>query len=1120
MNILLISQCSGRAIVETRRIIDQFAERRGDNVWQTAITQQGLETLYANLRKTARKNTAVACHWIHGKNHSELLWIVGNLSRFNESGAVPTNMTTQNILRRHDENDWHTTEAIRLMASLAALFHDMGKGNDFFQNKLKNAQMLADPFRHEWVSLRLFEAFVGKQSDKEWLERLANIGKDTDTAWKKNLITENIDDAFYPSPFESLPPFASVIGWLIAGHHSLPVSQKTKNESILKDAILARLPLGVYASWCGSGKASKNGRIQQEKETESEKASKYSGNQQAKDAQKCWNITKKNCVFASSSWQQSVQHIAHRLLAREDILNTDWWQNTFALHMARLALMFGDHYYSSLTGENRFAKGNENFPAFANTMRNAETQERTYNQRLDEHLIGVAKVTGHIARIIPHLEHNLPRLGRHKILRQRTTLSRFQWQNKAYDLACGLQQASEQHGFFGVNLASTGYGKTLANGRIMYGLSNPALGARFAIALGLRTLTLQTGDEYRRKLGLGSETLAVMIGSTAVKDLHEMHAEEQFFSDSKENTLLPESTYVHFEGSLEHSPLNKWMHKMPRAKSLLCAPLLVCTIDHLMPATEGIRGGRQIIPMLRLLTSDLVLDEPDDFGMEDLHALTRLVHWSGMLGNRILLSSATLPPSLVQGLFEAYRAGRNIYNTNRLLPTASAICCAWFDEFGAQSAEQASQESFAAQHKAFVEKRIKKLSYEEVRRKALIQTVTELKNNTQTSSESQKEKELLLANSLAANILEYSKALHNQHHTLDPASQKKVSFGLVRMANIDPLIDVVQAFLQKEADEDTQIHVCCYHSHHPFFVRSAIEHQLDTMLNRKDEFALYSLPLLRKTLDSSQQRNHIFIVFATAVAEVGRDHDYDWAIVEPSSMRSIIQLAGRIRRHREGECQNPNMYLLHKNIKALKGESPAFCRPGFETKGFNLQTHSLCDVLEKDQLANITSVPRIQQRTPNSPRTNLVDLEHERIQAVMVDDPEKRTPPAHRWWTTHAHLSGELQRVTPFRKNINNPADYNVVVDENVQAFSFEMWQDNGTKDEVNHLFTHMPISLGVGMNFWLDVSYVQLLHDLAERLGMDVSHCAVKFGNISLPTLGAENGWLYHENLGFKRHT
>ena len=39
--------------------------------------------------------------------------------------------------------------------------------------------------------------------------------------------------------------------------------------------------------------------------------------------------------------------------------------------------------------------------------------------------------------------------------------------------------------------------------------------------------------------------------------------------------------------------------------------------------------------MLRLLTSDLVLDEPDDFGLEDLPALCRLVNWAGMLGSRI-----------------------------------------------------------------------------------------------------------------------------------------------------------------------------------------------------------------------------------------------------------------------------------------------------------------------------------------------------------------------------------------------------------------------------------------------------------------------------------------------------
>ena len=93
MNVLLVSQCSKRALTETRRILDQFAERRGERTWQTPITQAGLDTLRKLLRQTARKNTAVACHWIRGRDHSELLWVVGDARQFNDQGAVPTNTT-------------------------------------------------------------------------------------------------------------------------------------------------------------------------------------------------------------------------------------------------------------------------------------------------------------------------------------------------------------------------------------------------------------------------------------------------------------------------------------------------------------------------------------------------------------------------------------------------------------------------------------------------------------------------------------------------------------------------------------------------------------------------------------------------------------------------------------------------------------------------------------------------------------------------------------------------------------------------------------------------------------------------------------------------------------------
>lgn len=43
MNILLVSECSGRALNQTRRILDQFAERRGERTWQTPITKAGLD---------------------------------------------------------------------------------------------------------------------------------------------------------------------------------------------------------------------------------------------------------------------------------------------------------------------------------------------------------------------------------------------------------------------------------------------------------------------------------------------------------------------------------------------------------------------------------------------------------------------------------------------------------------------------------------------------------------------------------------------------------------------------------------------------------------------------------------------------------------------------------------------------------------------------------------------------------------------------------------------------------------------------------------------------------------------------------------------------------------------
>ena len=143
----------------------------------------------------------------------------------------------------------------------------------------------------------------------------------------------------------------------------------------------------------------------------------------------------------------------------------------------------------------------------------------------------------------------------------------------------------------------------------------------------------------------------------------------------------------------------------------------------------------------------------------------------------------------------------------------------------------------------------------------------------------------------------------------------------------------------------------------------------------------------------------MFIVLGSPVTEVGRDHDYDWAIVEPSSMRSLIQLAGRIRRHRAGGCSTPNLRVFNTNLRhCRKPDEPAFCRPGFESSAFPLTEHHLDRLLstsERDVIdarPRIVSVPAEQLR----PHNRLVDLEHKRMRDTMLPGiiPPRRRGPA------------------------------------------------------------------------------------------------------------------------------
>ncbi len=359
-----------------------------------------------------------------------------------------------------------------------------------------------------------------------------------------------------------------------------------------------------------------------------------------------------------------------------------------------------------------------------------------------------------------------------------------------------------------------------------------------------------------------------------------------------------------------------------------------------------------------------MLDEPDDFDIADLPALCRLVNWAGMPGSRVLLSSATLPPALVQALFNAYKAGRADYMQVCGQPDSPLnICCAWFDENDAIPHDIQGAKDFKAAHDAFVAQRVAKLQNIAVLRRA--QLIAVQSTNQQKST---------VLDSVAETLSVAMRQLHTLHHQEHPEG-KTVSLGVIRMANINPLVAVAQRLLRMPAPENTRIHYCVYHSQHPLAMRSHIERRLDETLTRYCETALWQITEIKQALANHPEQHHLFVVLATSVAEVGRDYDYDWAIAEPSSMRSLIQLAGRIQRHRQKPCTSPNLHILQKNVRALQGNKPAYYRPGFESEKYRLQlnSHDLAEILQPAQYETISAIPRVQESLKLRVHDNLVD---------------------------------------------------------------------------------------------------------------------------------------------------
>lgn len=584
--------------------------------------------------------------------------------------------------------------------------------------------------------------------------------------------------------------------------------------------------------------------------------------------------------------------------------------------IARAGLILADHSISSLDK----SKAAE---LYANTQHQKGQTSRTLNQPLDQHLSDVSGLAGRMAYRLATLR--LPGLSPEAVERimERTVNPLFAWQNRAAAALEAMRRTSQRPALV-LNLAGTGTGKTRMNAKCACALAGERR-VRFATALNLRTLTLQTGMAYHEQFNIGWDELACVIGDqSAVQRLKDGPLSPTAeFADDDEN---PHEAEFETVGDTFFVPewIEPFLKRKPKMRPVIGAPILVSTVDFLIAAGEPHRQGHHALALLRLIDSDLILDEIDSYDPTALVAVLRLVQLAGLFGRNVISSSATLARPVAFALNRAYRSGIAMRAALEGRTTGDFLCALIDDRLDPEIFVASEPDEFERRYNARIDRLLEALHGQTYRIPYLAKILPPADPSVEKKVEAWRK-----------TVAQAVMRLHDHNAWPFARTGKRVSFGLVRMANIRPAIEMAR-FLAGQF-QDTA-HVACYHAADLKIQRFRKERTLDQLLTRKtpDNAHIESDPDICARVSRTNSPDVLFIVVATPVEEIGRDHDFDWAVIEPSSTQSIVQTAGRVNRHRLLARSAPNIAILQANYRKMrqreKPTEPVFLRPGLETK--------------------------------------------------------------------------------------------------------------------------------------------------------------------------------------------
>ncbi|WLQ14269.1 type I-F CRISPR-associated helicase Cas3f [Hahella aquimaris] len=886
MHVLFVSQCEKKALKRTRAILDRYAIRIADRCWVTPITEEALHDVRLVIRRQASRHTAVACYRNKGMQQMRLLWTVGKSSTFGAQGeaAIGTRSRAKPQLP-----PW--AKIACLVAQAGGFDHDVGKASRHFQHKLhqaltENSVIIKDRTRHEWTSMKLYQ----------WMRRLKLF--DWSIAWQ----SLKDDPAKNDMPFKvgtTFKPISSVfdaLDFIVLTHHSLLGPSEPKNSG--------------------------------DTPTNEEHTQRLNG---MGDDDSLFEPAADIDMALLGRLARLTERLQQAHIDRQD--DPSYWRAIAII--SRAGLILADHEVSSRTPAPNLRKKSSlfantkslNFQSFRRSRSSKKQRACELNQSLEWHLSNVGmRAAEYVHYFVNSGLPGVTQQSRDQILSPSCS-ERFSWQDVAVSHLCNLSENFIPTLIF--NLAGTGAGKTRMNVKALTALRPEEEPLRIAAGFNLRTLTLQTHSALKSQLGLGEDEVACVIGDRLPEALHDAGMK---YDEDNELELEYETT-----GGVAENPawLRTLLLNRPHLSDLVGSPVLVSTMDYLVNAGDLSKQGHHAEALLRIASSDLILDEVDSYDPESLVSVLRVVQMSALFGRNIIASSATLAEPVANALFEAYQSGVEMYAALR--NATPEVRVAFLDNhLDPHSVILKDKCAFNDAYRDRLQAQMRRVSEQPIYRMPTFRKIP-LPNSPSPAFDT-------FCHAIEESVFEMHK-----NHRWNYIAGKRVSFGIVRVAQVKTCVEIA-----RRLGKHPCIHVTAYHSVDMPLRKFRKEQALDRLFKRNPEqtygsnSALLSDPDIQDRVAKTPGDDILFIVVATPIEEVGRDHDFDWAVIEPSSVHSIVQLAGRVNRHRLISVTTPNITILQYNLRYLEKKARSFFHPGNEPADFPYETHDVCILLGEE----------------------------------------------------------------------------------------------------------------------------------------------------------------------------